>query len=376
MRAGGAGVAGIHRERRRAVIDVRSNRPGVSARGSAGFTLIEMILSMTIVMVIFGATYSVIRLASRVVPNPGNPQTCLLEGSRALDQLVADLGYATAVVDFKADSVTFNVSDRTGDGLDETLRYWWGGTAGDPLRFSINGAPGTPIAEDVREFALVADQGSRVTPSVYTWGNEILLMSHNPLVNLGSFKIDASYWCAEYFLPALASDARNWKLTRARIMMRANGSPSGPVVLAVQSASGGMPSTTVLDQCSVDENLLGPSFAWQPFLFSAAPPTPASTGLCLVTRTAVVGAVCDIQYQNLLYLGGSGTLHNTDNGGSSWATPSGQNMVYEVYGKVETVQAGVSQAFLEQVKCALRLGPSASSRVEMTARVLNQPVLP
>lgn len=342
-----------------------------------GFTLIEMVVSMTILAIILSGTYSVVLLASRMAPSRGSPQTCTLSGARTLEQLSADLAYAISVTDLRANSITFTVPDRTGDATAETLRYSWSGAAGDPLMYSINGSADTPIADDVREFGITAITITPTPPSAYSWGSEQLLASNNSLVNLGSGIVTKTNWYGQTFLPVLASDARNWKVTRVRFQASQSGAATSTASVEIRTVSGGLPTSTILDQATLTESTLPVLLAaWQQFTFANVPPMSRTTPACFVIEGLDASNVCSVVYQNLLYTGINSTMVTTVNSGTSWTGLSGSGMVFEVYGKIETQQTALSPAVVDQVRCALRLGPSSSSRVETLVRTLNQPYSP
>jgi hypothetical protein len=48
------------------------------------------------------------------------------------------------------------VPDRTGDSVDETIRYSWSGTAGDPLVYQFNGGTSLSLASNVQQFNVSA----------------------------------------------------------------------------------------------------------------------------------------------------------------------------------------------------------------------------
>jgi hypothetical protein len=69
---------------------------------------------------------------------------------------VTDLQTAKSFTERTATAVTFTVPDRDGDNIDETIRYAWAGTPGDPLTYQLNGGTATTLADDVQQFNLAA----------------------------------------------------------------------------------------------------------------------------------------------------------------------------------------------------------------------------
>ena len=91
-------------------------------RSRAGFTLIEIIVSMAILTIVLGGLTSVLMLVSRAMPQ-GDRAASELKRSAALDVLAEDLTLALDKPAIVAGEIRFSVSDRTGDGLPETIAY-------------------------------------------------------------------------------------------------------------------------------------------------------------------------------------------------------------------------------------------------------------
>ena len=61
------------------------------------------------------------------------------------------------------------------------------------------------------------------------------------------------------------------------------------------------------------------------------------------------------------------------NGGTTWSASSGQDMQYYVYGTYTTPDPITTDYLVSDVRCTLRVGGDAQSRVNTTIRVLNEP---
>lgn len=120
-----------------------------------GFTLVELVLSLTIMAILLGAMASAILIASHAVPNGQSPLATAAETADVVDQIAGELLYATSITRATGYAVTFTVADR-GHGAvgPETISYAWSGTPGDPLTRQYNGGTVVTVSEEVQDFSL------------------------------------------------------------------------------------------------------------------------------------------------------------------------------------------------------------------------------
>ncbi len=118
-----------------------------------GHTLLELIVSTAAGAALVAGLFGSLYIASQSFDR----------GTRAIDQSAAqeilsdflrDLGQALRFTERTAKAVTFTVPDRTGDRLPETIRYAWGGTAGDSLTYQYNGSAVVTLVAGVQNFDL------------------------------------------------------------------------------------------------------------------------------------------------------------------------------------------------------------------------------
>ncbi|GJM18655.1 MAG: hypothetical protein DHS20C14_08680 [Phycisphaeraceae bacterium] len=87
----------------------------------AGFTLIEMMVSLAVSSVLLLAMGSVMVLAARAIPDQDNRGARALEAARALEMIADDVAYAEELRFDPRMKVV--VADRTGDGTQEVVMY-------------------------------------------------------------------------------------------------------------------------------------------------------------------------------------------------------------------------------------------------------------
>ena len=145
-------------------------------------TLIELVMSVTILSIAMGAVTSTIVVALRAVDTEATPVGNTMEAAEALRLIQADLASAIGIVELEPSAITIAVPDRDSpaDGNPEFIRYEWSGTAGDPLFVQYNTRDKYVLCEDVHAFnvAQFADSvyvdrtmhENNPAPADYSWG--------------------------------------------------------------------------------------------------------------------------------------------------------------------------------------------------------------
>jgi prepilin-type N-terminal cleavage/methylation domain-containing protein len=338
-----------------------------------GFTLIELVLSISIIAVLMLGLQSAMLLAGGSARTSASQLS--LSSGRAVDLLSADLTCATSILSSSATGVQFMVPDRNGDNSPETISYSWSGVSGAPLLRSINGGAATTILGSVNEFQLTYDTRSQQRAASYTESGEILLASNDGIsfLNLGDWRVQQYNWIGQYFKPSLPGNASRWRVTRVLIPARIHYWAYGATRIQIRTAtSSGLPGV-VLDECTMQENTLSSWYTWQQFSFTNASGRAPGTGLCIVAQWAGDSDACDIQYQALGGVGVNEYLVTSTNGGATWGAPLQQQMIYYVYGTYSTTDAAANDYWLTGVRCALRSGSDTAGRVVTTIRTINEP---
>lgn len=346
-------------------------RPGLRAGG--GFTLVELLVAAAIIGIILLATQSAILLAGRAIPDGKSRNSAQITAARGIDALAADLLYATAILKMTATEVQFTVPDRDGDGSAETIDYAWSGQAGAPLLRQINKTAATAMVNNVQEFSLVYDNRRKQLPQTNSESAETLLTSYESSNNLNAATVDSGHWYGQYFQPTLPANSLSWKVTRVKFMARLNGNATGQTLVQIRTASGGKPTSTILDQATMLESSLSSAYAWQQFSFTNVSGIAPNAGLCLVMTTSDSDPSCDLRYQNSNATGSNMWFVQSGGSGSSWSIQSDADMLIYVYGTVTTPDPVAYQYWLTSVRCALRVGGDGNSRLATSIRVLNEP---
>lgn len=310
-----------------------------SANRATGFSLIEVVAGMGVVSVVFLTIGSSLVLVARALPHD-SPTQSLIRTASVMDEIVADLQLAISFQQRDARSVTFTVPDRTGDNVNEVIRYSWSGTAGDPLRRSINGGTDVVMLENVTTFDLTYKVQTRqiVTPTTYETA-EMILRSQSGFLSILNSNITSSRWAAQYVVPNLPSDAISWRPTRVELVMAANGDRDGRILVQLRPQDAAQcPADTVLEERELLESnlpqLLGLSwYVSLTFNFNQTQGLSPDMGVCIVVRNGSSNSspVVTLAHGGILGLFGTNMI-STNNSGGSW-TPELKSLEFYLYGR-------------------------------------------
>lgn len=118
------------------------------------YTLIEMLVASASAGVLMVSMSSSLYIATQSLSINSGAAAEQTELRRATNRMMDDLRHATSFAERTTTALTFTVPDRSGDGLEETLRYAWSGVAGDPLTLEYNGASATTVIDGVTSLNL------------------------------------------------------------------------------------------------------------------------------------------------------------------------------------------------------------------------------
>ena len=241
-------TAGIHTMICKVGRGCRDQRPGGKAVCNSAFTLIEMVVSLSIISVVFLAMGSVMVLASKAVPDPKAATGQALDAAELLQQISSELEVATSVSIATDKGISFTVPDRDGDGDDESIVYLWGGVAGSTLVRQYNGGAVTTLAPNVYEFSLTYDTVMVPQPDALSESAEVELISYNSILSLQDGHVHDDAWWAQYFKPSLPAEAAQWAVKRVKFLAREDNHPNPMNVgLYLPVSDNSKPSSTVVD---------------------------------------------------------------------------------------------------------------------------------
>jgi len=366
-------------------------RRGVPTRRRA-FTLVELVVSVAVMAVVMGALGSAMVIASRALPDGTSAVDSIMTAYDAAEQLTGDLSTAQTFSLKTTTAIEFQVADRTNDGIADTLRYEWSGTAGDPLNFSINDGTAATLVYDVQEFNLSyagLTESTTTTEQVATESPEYPLSSFvtgwplDPGV-VNQRAISTAEWSSEFFRVTPLAEATALRFTRARV--RAFPSASFSVAIHRSRNDGTyLPEAAAIGTPYIINGVASPSgVMWVTGFFTDSRVTdPTRTDYCLVVK-GLQATAASVEYRssssapdNALYY-----FWTTDSG-STWSPRSKdlhkQDLIFEVHGVFEsmtTSEVTTSRYTLKTVNVALRTGSDATARVVTSVPIFNTPEVP
>jgi len=309
--------------------------------GRPGFTLMEVLVASGSVLVLAGALMSCLLIAGRALNEDCVAPAKQIQNGRPLELIVADARHAMSFSECTAQAMTFQVPDRDGDTVPETIRYSWSGTTSDPLMVEYNGSAPSVFVNEVTQFTL-SYQSRMVTGTGFAKGVDYddgqLLAFHEdaPGGHFSQLGVMQSIWHALYFEPNLPVGTTRWDLTRLRLSMKRSSNPDGNIAIQIRPPAGGtelQPSDTVLDEIVIHESTLGLSFKWYEFDYGAVTDRPSDEGLFVVIRCASTGTVvalvrCEVGIDDQP---GMATC-KTEDAGETWRLLSGE-ILFQAYGR-------------------------------------------
>src|SRR3954447_7948628 len=171
-------------------------------RRTHAFTMLEMMVAVVASTFLLAGLGSVMFIARQIAYSP----TAAARRAKTADiinQISDELRYATIITQQTSQILEFLVADRNSDGTAEKIRYEWSGTAGDPLRKSINGGTAVDVLPAVYAFAVTLQQKAKSTTLTTTTDSaEAVLIANTNVIGSVTRDIDSSNFAAQHIYPS------------------------------------------------------------------------------------------------------------------------------------------------------------------------------
>ncbi len=340
-----------------------------------GHSLMEMVLSLTILGIVTVSVGSVALLAGQSEPEQDSAAATLVTDSRTLARIAEDLAMARYVIEQGPNAVTIVVADRTGDGLPDRVRYAWSGSAATPLTVQLNNESAVTLIKYVDQFQLTYDLDQRVTTipgSPGTPGPEVLIASYEDTGGSGRFDIKSDEFVAQSLTPALSPGAAGFQPTRIEVYGEASGNTDGEALVEVRDESSGEPGSAVYASGTLLETNTPDPFDWVNTDLTDTDTVPEGQAITLmVSYVSGSGRVNRLRTNTT----GGGTLLSTTDGGSNWSADTGASLCYRLYGYEMTGGSGfdVTREHVTGIQVSLQSTADDNTPMTRTARLEQAP---
>lgn len=337
-----------------------------------GFTLVEMVVALSITTVLVVAMGSALTFAGRATPQPNDAMTVSLAAHDVLSDLAAELSYGIDITDRTATAITFTIADQTGDDTPETIRYEWTGDAmtPGPITRSENGGVPATLFDDATDFALSYDihTESRTVPGPPTVGAEVQLSAFSGTIGLADHGITDQQWSAQTFSLSAPTDATGVSITRVLLRARTSGTVTDAALVQIQSADGtGRPSGALRVQAVLNESVLTGVYGWFEVAMDSDAVLPIED-LCLVVRHLDGDVAGTFRGATA-----AGAMWQTFDGGGSWSAVPLTHLEHEVYGRYHTPGTDVVVTTDRCVAVTLTLQADVATRGQQSVALRNRP---
>jgi len=331
---------------------------------------LEVLTASALFALLLGGMASSVYLARRTAYEASDGTTTANDVSSALFWMSQEIGEAVSIEQAAADRLTITVPDRDSDGANEEIAYSW---AGGFLQRRLNGGSAETLITGLSKFEFSYAIRNTTVSATAVFGPEQLLMAHTSVSDLGNTEVDHQKHKGQYIEPALPADAINWIATKARLQMRSRGALDGEATVHFRSATGILPGGEIFAEVVLAEKAIPSTYGWVEVSFVPAhQPISAGMGACLVVKGTGTGDACELLYRHDHSTAAGTDFVQSSDGGAKWSAPLEKDLIFELYGRVGTAAANVTESHLEQVSFRAELTGSGGV-VYGSARALNEP---
>lgn len=357
-----------------------SRARGRSARRARAFTLIEMTIALLLAGIVLSALSSVILLGAKAVPDDQGTQSTAIFAADVLEKLSAEVAVAKQITSVGATGIEFTVADWTGDAADETVRYAWGGTAGDPILRDVNGSGAVALVPEAESFVLTRVQGSKditVDASVNELGNQ---MVQELDVSSATYAwISSGQRFAQRIVPSLPADCSSWRIDEIEVPLwgtdYSSDLDSGIITLELRGVNKATlrPNADVYATSQYRTGSLSKSLLTAVRFTLRCPELPPDIDLCFVVRGNRGNSTAVAHWGTPFTSRGTRYSYWSTDSGSNWNTASSYVVDNEVYATVFTQsETRITRTTLSELRAEIVLG-EGSREFERAIRLLNTP---
>lgn len=345
------------------------------------FTILEMTVAMVASAFLLAGLGSIMFIARQIAYTP-TAAARRAKSADVINQISDELRYATVITQQTSQILEFVVADRNNDGTAEKIRYEWSGTAGDPLRKTVNGGTPVDVVTSVYAFAVTLQQKAKTTTLTTTTDSaETVLVANASAITANSRDIDTSNFAAQRIYPTLFSsvpaNATCWNCTKIDVNGKQNGTATETLTVQIRNAGDpyDVPTGAALGSASIAESSITASAGFNTVTF-ANPIRNLSlsrayemvflqlTGTGKAFRLTVDDSVA------------TGVTESAD-GGASWTYNTTRQVFGRVYGTYSTPgpSYNVTRNYVSYVRLGLQAGNQSHARIDTSIPLRNAPEL-
>ncbi|MFK7789185.1 MAG: type II secretion system protein J [Phycisphaeraceae bacterium] len=346
------------------------------SRISAGYTLIEMVLSLALLSIVMVSAGSAMLFAVNAAPNADNPATHKVRDAQLIARITADLAQAKYVIEKTSQAVTIVVPDRDGDKIPDRIRYAWSGTPGDPLTIQFNDETATPIASAVDAFALEYRLANKVTsiPAPLIFGPEKVVRSFESTGGSSEADVTATDAFGQLVQPIISFNALGFMPTRLEIYAKEDKPDDGFVAVELRNTTLSGPGADLYATAVINEDELKGGYEWKSFtIVPEQLYIPIGQNLTMTfTHSAGSDISATLGYgTNLL----SGLIESTDSA-ATWSPRIGNRLLYRLYGQEVSLggaDINVTREHVEAIQVTIQGSGSSATPLQSTERLFQCP---
>lgn len=343
-----------------------------SRRASRGYTLVELVVASTLMILLFAGLQSAVLLAAKAIPNDAIAADLAAQGA-AFDRIAEDLFYAKKITRATATELAFTVADRDGDAVDDTIQYTWSGVAGASLLRTFNAAAPEELLAGVGALSFAMKTESVAGVATYVESSETLLAIHSPSTNLAPVTIDSSMWIAQSIPVTLPAGAVDFRTTRARMKMQLFGAPTGTTTVELRSLREQAPTSRTLVGASVDENTLVGAPGWVSIPLASGRYLDPNEQVGVVVRPSAIPPSCQVTVCSAGVAASAGSSYTSTTSGGSWGVVAGSALLYELWGVYRTLDTVPSTTRGTSIIISGKSGTNQT--LELNIPLANRPVV-
>lgn len=309
------------------------------ARGRRGFTLVEIIVAMGVMSILLLGTGAAITMSVSAADRNSDPNTRFTAAADAADRMLADVQSATEVVERTSRAVTVKVPDRNGDNQPELIRYAWSGTGGGVLTRAMNSADAVVILSPVDALVLspLLRAGQLTTDSAE---RQLSAYQTATATVIQTATVTGRTPIAQYLKPAFDANVTAWRISRVRLYLMRDATPTGTLRVSIVQAENWAPTGATLATLDLPEASLPSTIGWVDLALPTASIDPRRGVFIKLESTAppVSSIAATTRYAQAAPAMPFNTYFTmSSDGGSAWTAPNdNRDLFFYAYGTVTT----------------------------------------